>query len=120
VDPSQLHETAVLVLIGSLLVVAPVNGIYVFLVGRFYAELEMQDPQTWEAIGSPRQGDQMRRQASTRSLWAFIKPLKEKAGQPRYPAAYWAWFWFRIAAVSTSLLFLVAAFTIGLIVYYDL
>jgi hypothetical protein len=120
VDPAQLHETAVLVLIGTLFVVMPVVGVYVFLVGRFFGELEEQDPQTWEAIGSPRQGDQMRRRSSTAAFWAFLKPLKEKAGQPRYPAAYWAWLWFRVAAVCTSLLFLTALFVIGLIVYYDL
>jgi len=84
---------------------AAVNGLYILMLGRFYRELEQKDPEAWQLVGSPRLGEQASGRSGFRSFYAFLGVLRAKANRHDYPAAHWAWLAFRIAGVTTVLIF---------------
>lgn len=95
---------------GGLLPVAViVNLIYNLVIGGFFTELEEQDPPVWQDLGSPRAGDNFKRQRSTnKGLFLFVPVLRRKAKLSDYPRARRAWLWFRLAAVATGSTFALA------------
>lgn len=92
--------------VGGIFFGAAINGLYIFLLGRFYKEWQQKDPELWQAKGSPEFGEQVTGGVNSGSLFTTLGVLREKATSPGYPAAHLAWLMFRIAAVFTCLLFL--------------
>jgi hypothetical protein len=86
---------------------AVVNGLYILMLGRFYRELEQKDPEAWLRVGSPRLGEQAGGRGGFRSFYAFLGVLRAKTNRHDYPDARWAWLAFRIAGVTTVLIFIV-------------
>jgi len=100
----QFQQVMVWVMIGIFTAMA-LNFTYIFFLSRFFNELERNDPEAWRLIGSPGIKKIASNRAPTRSFYAFLGVLREKAGVPDInPAASMAWLWLRIAASSTALI----------------
>jgi hypothetical protein len=86
-----------------------VNFIYIRSLNGFFKELAEKDPKTWDALGSPGPGDQYANDVSVRPpLFKMLGVMREKAARGGYPRAEGSMRWFIIAAITTSLIFLLA------------
>ena len=113
---AQFQQVMVWVMIGIFTAMA-LNFTYIFFLGRFFNELERNDPEAWRSIGSPGIKKMASNRAPSRSFYAFLGVLREKAGVPHVnPAANMAWLWLRIAASSTAL---IVIGVIGTMVYLN-
>lgn len=102
----ETEELFMIIIVGGIFFAAAINGLYLFLLGRFFKEWQQKDPELWQAKGSPDFGRQITGNANFRSLFAVLGVLREKATAPGYPAAHLAWLMFRIAAAVTCLMFI--------------
>lgn len=108
-SPETIQVTLFYAIGGLLPVAVIVNLIYNLVIGGFFTELEEQDPQAWQDLGSPRTGDNFKRQRSTnKGLFLFVPVLRSKAKLSDYPRARRAWRWFRLAALATGSIFALA------------
>ncbi|MEY3007324.1 MAG: hypothetical protein RI942_1666 [Pseudomonadota bacterium] len=83
------------------------NFTYIFFLGRFFNELERNDPEARRSIGSPGIKKMASSRAPSGSFYAFLGVLREKAGVLHInPAATMAWVWLRVAASITALIVL--------------
>lgn len=109
-SPEQVQEYLFYALGVAFPVVLITNLTYNLVIGGFFTELEAQDPQAWEKLGSPSRRENFRRiDSSNVRMLAFVPVLRAKAARSDYPKSQRAWRWFKAAAVATGTLFLLAA-----------
>lgn len=114
-------EFAIAVFIGLIFVGVIINFTYNLKIGGFFTELEEKDREAWQKLGSPSKGDNFKPVTPERKgVFLFVPVLRQKAQLPDYPRSRKAWFWFKLAAVFTTSMFVLAGIGVIYAIMNDL
>lgn len=120
-NPEQIQEYLFYALGGAFSFALVTNLMYNLKIRGFFTELEAKDQAAWKQLGSPSKNENFRPiNGSNVRMLGFVPVLRAKAAQKDFPKSRAAWRWFKLTAVATSTIFVLAAILVVWSVLNDL